>query len=806
MDMPALWRDFRLAARSLSKSPAFAAIAVFGFALGIGANTAIFSVVKAVLLKPLAYREPDRLVVALHEGVFPVSPADYFDYQRLNRSFTAAGAAQAWSANLSGGGATERIGGISVSPEIFPILGVGPILGRTFSAGDDQPGRAHQLVLSHGFWQRRFGGDRQVIGRTVTVNSADWEIAGVMPPSFRFAPFWITNAEVWTPLDLSARRADRGGRSLRVFARLKPGMTVEQAQADLGAIASELARQYPDSNARLSIRVTALAEKVSGPVRPVLLLMLGTVGLLLLISCANAAGLILARAASRGREIAVRLAIGAGRADLLRHLIAESLVLSLAGGAAGLVLARWGVSALLATLPPRELPRGDEVAIDSWVMAFTIGVSVLAGIAAGLAPAWRAARLNLFDALRDGARGTSGGVAQARARRWLTAAEVALAVVLLAGAGLLIKSFLRLRGLTPGFEARNLLSFEVSTGGTVRDPKPRRAPFYEEVLDRVRQAPGVEAAGGTNHVPLAGDIWSLSFQIEGRAVPVSELPSAVYRVATPGYFAALGVPVLRGRDFALADRANAPGVAIVNETMARRHWPGEDALGKRIALGPARNPEWRTIVGIVNDLKQSNWSADAVPELFLPLAQRSDEAEGYFTLMVRTRTDPAAFAGAARRAVASVEPNAVVSRVLPMEKAIADQLWRARVSMFLLAAFAAAALALAATGVYGVIAHSVARRTQEIGIRVALGARPAELMRMIVLDGMKYVWAGLAVGLALALAGSRFLEKILFRVPPADPAAYVLATAALAAVALAANLIPARRALRVDPMTALRQD
>ena len=802
--MPAFWRDLRLAARSLSKTPALASIAVLGFALGIGSGTAIFSVVKAVLLKPLAYREPDRLVVVLHEGVFPVSPADYFDYQRLNRSFTATGAAQAWSANLSGGGAPERIGGISVSPEIFPLLGVEPILGRTFSAGDDKPGRAHQLVLSHGFWQRRFGGNRQVIGRTVTLDGAAWEIAGVMPPSFRFTPFWITNANVWTPLDLSARLADRAGRSLRVFARLKPGVAADRAQADLGAIGSELARQYPDTNARLSIRVTPLAEKVSGPVRPVLLVMLGTVVLLLLISCANAAGLILARSASRGREIAVRLAVGAGRADLLRHLIAESLVLSLAGGAAGLLLARWGVAALLATLPPRELPRGDEVAIDSWVLVFAIGVSVLAGVAAGLAPAARAVRLNLFDALRDGARGSSGGLAQARARRWLTAAEVALAVVLLAGAGLLIKSFLQLRGLTPGFEAGNLLSFEVSTGGTVRDDKPRRAPFYQEVLDRVRQMPGVEAAGGTNHVPLAGDIWFLSFQIEGRAIAVSELPSAVYRVATPGYFAAMGVHLLRGRDFALADHPNAPGVAVINETMARRHWPGEDALGRRVALGSGRNPEWRTIVGIVSDLKQSNWSADAVPEIFLPLAQQSAEVQGYFTIIVRTRADPAALEATARRAVSSVEPNAVVSRVLPMEKAIAGQLWRARVSMLLLAAFAAVALALAAAGVYGVIAHSVAQRTQEIGIRVALGARPAELLRMIVLDGMRYVWAGLAAGLALALAGSSFLEKLLFRVPPADPAAYVLASAALAVVALAANLIPARRAMRVDPMTALR--
>ena len=787
--METLLRDLRYALRTMGRSPAFTTIAVGALALGIGANTAIFTVVESILLRPLPYADPERLVVALHDGSLPVSPADYLDYQREARSFEQLGAAQAWSGNLRGGERTESIPGIQVSANLFPLLGVPPMLGRWVTGRDE-------LVLSHKLWQRSFGGDTSVVGRTVALDGKAYTVTGVMPRSFQFAPFWATQAEMWSMLPLTERLNDRAGRSLRVFARLRSGVTLQQAQTEMDALASRLAAAYPRTNAKLGIRVVPLTEKVVGSVRPMLLVLCGTVGFVLLIACANVANLMLARAVGRRKEMALRVALGAGQGRLLGQLLTESLAVATAGGAAGLALALWGVHGLIALLPPGSMPRQQEIGFDGAAFLFAMAATLVTGIVSGMAPAIRLSRAQLNEDLKTGA---------GRTRGFLVSVEVALALILLIGSGLTIRTVQQLNAIDPGFRPANLLTFTVSTGGTPYATATRRKLLFEAVRDRLTQMPGVESVSAINHLPIGGDVWGLNYRIPGRPEPpAGDQPGAIYRVVLPGYFGTVGIAIERGRDFSQHDNPAAPAVAIINETLARKQWPGTDPIGQQIEFA---DDQIRTIVAVARDARQSDWTSPIREEIYLPYLQRTN-AMGldYLTFVVRTRTHPANMAQAVQTSITAIDRGIPASKLMSMEQVIADRLWRSRLAALLMGCFAAVALLLATMGIYGVISYSVGRRTKEIGIRMALGAGRGNVLGLALREGMQPVVAGALAGLAAAAAGSRWIASLLYGVKPTDPLTYVLVTVLFLSIAALANYIPALRAARVDPLTALRHE
>ena len=583
----AMLQDFRFALRSLRRTPGFALAAVLTFAIGLGATTAIFTVLYAVLLRPLPYADPDRLVVLLHDGQFPVSPADYFDYRRDVRSYDGISAAQAWSATLASGDGAERLSGLQVSADLFRLLGVPAAIGRTFAPGEDQPGRDNVIVLSDALWRRRFGGDPGIVGRAVTLDGAPFTVVGVMPPTFRFAPFWVTTATLWRPLSLADRTSDRSGRSLRVFARLRNGVTREQAQAEASGIASRLAAAYPDTNAQLGIAVVPLREKVVSGVQPTLWLLSATVALVLLIACVNVASLQIVRGSARQKELAVRAALGAGRGRLVSQILAESLLLSVAGGVVGVLLATWAVGWIGSALPAGSLPVQGTLGFNGAVALFASAAIVAAGLAAGLAPALQLSRANVQGTLQDVSRGATEGVRGRQLRSSLLGVEVALALALLAGAGLMGRTLVRLQDLDPGFDPRNLLTFTLSIRGTPHDAA--RAEYFDRAAEAIAALPGVAAVSAINHLPLAGDTWRFRIQPEGRPEPrPGEEPSATWRLVRPGYFATMHLPLRSGRDFDGRDVAGGLAVCVVNDTMARRHWPGEDPIGRRVGVGSDR--------------------------------------------------------------------------------------------------------------------------------------------------------------------------------------------------------------------------
>jgi predicted permease len=804
-----LVQDLRYGARTLRRTPGFTTVAVLALALGIGANTAIFSVVNAVLLRPLGYRDPARLLTLLHHGRDPVSPADYVDWREQSGSFEAMGAAEYWGPNLTGTDQPEHLWGLRVTQSLLPLLGVEPLMGRLFLPGEDLKGAEHEVILGYSLWQRRFAGGRNVLGRTMTLNGEAYTIVGVMPRDFHFAPFWATRAELWAPNVLGDRLANRGGNSLRVFARLKPGVTLEAARSEVAAITARLEQRFPGTNR--DVRVTPLIENVVGRIETPMLVLLGAVGFVLLIACANVAHMLLARAAARQKEIALRAALGAGRARMIRQFLTESLLLAALGAAAGLALAFAGTRALIA-LSPATIPRLDGVSIDARAVLFLLALAVLAAVAFGLAPALQASAVDLTGALKEGTRGSGGG-RHNRARSVLVASEFALAVMLLAGAGLMIRSFAALRAIDPGFNPRKVLSMVVSVAGSREADPGRRDLFYRQLLERVRALPGVAAAGGINHLPLVGDLWGWSFRIEGRPAPrPGEAPVAIYRIVTPGYFAAMRLPILRGRDIAETDDASAPGAVVINQRAAAFYFPGEDALGKRIsfAADDDHRPIWLRVVGIAKNAPQDEWTAKPEPEAYLAAFQNREYLQSpgahfaYLTLVVRTTGDPAALAGAVKQTVWSFDRNLPISEVFTMEGAVALVTAQPRFEMLLLAVFAAVALLLAAIGIYGVMSYSVSRRTHEIGIRVSLGADRATVMRLVLGQGLKLAAAGSAAGLSGALLLSRTMRGLLYGVQPTDPATFVTVALVLAAVALLASYLPARRATRVDPIAALR--
>jgi len=809
MDVHTLTRDLRYSLRLLAREPGFAILAVLTLALGIGAATAIFTVVDSVLLRPLPYKDSGRLVVALHgpDASSPVSPADFADYRRDARSFEGLSAAQAWGVTIGSGDRPERVSALQVSADMMDLLGVPPLLGRTFVPGEDEAGRARVVVLGYGLWQRRFGTNPAIVGSDILLDGQLYTVVGVMPPSFRFAPFWQTRAELWAPLALTARRDDRDGRSLRVFGRLRPGVSLAQAQQEMTAIASRLEREHPSTNTGIAITIRPLLDKVVAGVRGTLLALMAMVTCVLLIACANVASSTLARASGRQQEVAVRLALGASPWRVVRQLLTESLLLAMAGSVLGLVAASWGVSWLMSRLPPGSLPRQQDVGFDLRIYLAATIATVIAGVVTGLVPARQITRPQL-SAVFQGARGATEGAARTRTRRLLVAGEVALAFVLLVGAGLMGRTLLSLATVDPGFRIERLAVAGLSLAGTPYAAPAARYPMYQRFRERFAALPGVISVSAVNHLPIAGDVWTLGYTIEGRpAPPAGDRWSAIYRVVDPGYFATIGLPLVDGRDFSDADRAGAMPVAIVNRSMAERRWPGESPIGRRFRLpGPGNQEAPLTIVGVVGTARQRDWTAAPDDEVFVALAQRSAEfGLSSLTFVLRTSGRPDAVAAAIPAAAAEVDRSVPISDATTMEGVVADAIWRQRLTAQLTAIFAAIALVLAAIGIYAAVAYSVAKRTREFGVRIALGGTPRQVQRLAVIDGLKPILPGAAVGVAAALLAARAAERLLYGVPPVDPVSFGGSLLVLIACAIAAAWLPARRASRQDPMAALRQ-
>jgi predicted permease len=804
--------DLRYATRQLLKNRGFTFVAILTLALGIGANTTIFSVVYAVLLRPLPYKDPDRVVVALHDGTKPVSPADFRDWREQNTVFEQMAAASLWSPNMTGRDQPEQIRGLQATGNLFDMLGSQAALGRAFTNEEDRKNAQPVVVLSDQLWKRRFGGDAAVIGQTLTLDGQSHTVIGVMPPAFQFPFFWATGVEMWTPLKLDPADQNRSARFLRVFGRLKADSDIQKAQTEMSVIAARIAEAHPATNNGVRVTIAPLHERVVGKVRSTLLLLLAAVAFVLIIACVNVANLLLTRASARQKEIAVRSALGATRWRIVRQLLTESLLLASAGGAIGIALAVLSLRLVVPGLPVDALPRQQAIEIDAGVLGFTILLCVLTSVIFGLAPALLSSKNDLTKSLKAAGKNQAGETRGPIMRSGLVVIEIALAMVLLVGAGLLTRSFVKLQSIDPGFNAENVLAMKVSVAGTPNAAK--RGEFFREVVRRMESLPGVKSASAINHLPLSGDRWGTPFAVEGQpAPPPGQSPTTAFRFAHPKYFQTMGIALLSGRDFDERDNLETPRAIIVNEVMAHRYWPGEDAVGKRIKLGPAEaNVPWISVVGVVKQVKQEDWAEDSRFEVYLPYFQSqrylSDPASfySYLTLVMRTDSDPASIAASSRREVWNLEPSATISDVETMEEVIAAETWQPRLSMFLLGGFAIIALLLAAVGVYGVMSYSVSRRVQEIGIRMALGARSGTVLWMIARHGLKLSLAGVGLGLAGAMALSRLMSGLLYEVQATDPATFALLAVVLIAVTLLACYLPARRAARVEPIFALRHE
>ncbi|HEU4833918.1 MAG TPA: ABC transporter permease [Pyrinomonadaceae bacterium] len=804
-----LLHDLRYAARLQRKNPGFTIIAIIALALGIGANTAIFSVVNTVLLRPLPYKDPERLVMVWEDATRHGYPRDtpaaanFVDWRDQNQVFEGMAAIADTSFNLTGSGDPERLEGRRVSTNLFPLLGVEPQIGRVFTAAEDQPGAQRVVLLSYALWQRRFGGDPGIVGRSLTLNGESHVVVGVMPARFQFPS---SDDQAWVPMAFTQEEAgNRNRHYLEVLARLKPGVSLAQAQSEMSTIGARLQQQYPQSNAELGVAVQPLHEHLVGDIKPALLVLLGAVGLVLLIACANVANLLLARAAVRQKEIAVRVALGARRWRLIRQFLTESVLLSTLGGLVGLAIAYGGL-VLLKAFIPENISQAREISIDLKVLGFTLLVSVATGLIFGLAPALQAIRFNQIDTLKEGGRDAATGGSGKRLRSLLVTAEVAISLVLLIGAGLLINSFLRLRNVDPGFRTDNLLTMKIVLPDPKYEEMERRSAFYTELINRVQSLAGVRSAAVTSNLPLYRQGNSISIGIEGQPdPPPGQERIVVTRMISPGYFDTMSIPLLRGRGLTEQDTETTPNVVVVSETMARRYWPNEDVIGKRIALGRIRTPEdWFQVVGVVKDVRQFELNAEPKPQMYLTYRQ-----VGFFDsrdLVVKTDVDPASMAATVRKAVWEIDKDQPVSNIQTMQEILADSIARQRFSMLLLAIFAAVALVLAGVGIYGVMSYSVAQRTHEIGIRMALGAQTGAVLKLAIGYGMKLVIAGIAIGLIAAFALTRVMATLLFGVTATDPATFTSISLLLVAVAVVASYVPARRATRVNPIIALRYE
>jgi putative ABC transport system permease protein len=797
-------RDLRYALRTLARNPGFACVSILALALGVGANSAIFTVVQSVLLRPLPFHKSNQLIVVRERNLkagfpqFSLSPGNYLDYRDHNHTFSRFAAFTGQGLNLSGGAEPERLRGARVTTDFFDVLGVGPSLGRPFTAQEGQLGSQHVVILSDALWQRRFAGGKDVLGKQVKMNEEMYTVVGVMPKGFQFP----NRAETWTPLAMNAQNwQQRGGHYLSGIARLKEGGSLAAAQADLNQIAARAEKAFPDSNSGWDTTLSGLQESVVGRIRPLMLTLMAAVGFVLLIACVNLANLLLSRSSARRREIGIRNALGAGRGRLVRQLLTESLLLSAMGAAFGLILA-WAGTRLLVNLNPSILPRAREISLDGSVVLFTIAVAALTGILFGLAPALHMAKTDLIAAFREGGRGNSIGFRRNALRSVLVVGEVALALVLLCGAGLLMRSFYQLQSIDPGFDPRDVLTFRTNLPGAKYKTDEQQTAFYTQALDRIRALPGVSVAGAAHIFPLSGDDYILSFvQVGKPPVPVGNQPSAAYYASTPGYFGALRIPIRTGRDFTAHDNAGAPPVVIISESMARQFYPDENPLGQIIRIGNGTKPA--QIVGIAGDVRDTELESKGRAAMYQPAAQ-SPFGSMYFA--VRTERDPAAAIAGVRAAIREMDPELPLDAVGTAEALVESSLSQRRFAMVLMGTFAGLALVLAMVGIYGVISYSVTQATQEIGIRMALGARSGDVLRMVLGYAALLMSAGIVVGMAAALGAGRLLASQLFEVKSYDPVTYAVVGAALAGTALAACLIPAYRAMRVDPVIALRNE
>jgi putative ABC transport system permease protein len=811
--METLLQDLRFGIRTLLKSPGFAIVALLTLALGIGANSAIFSVVNAILLRPLAYKNPEQLVLINHNYVkinlkASVSAFGFAHYRDNAKSFESLSALTGWAANLTGEGEPERLAGQSVSANFFQLLGFEAAKGRTFASGEDQEGKNRVIVLSHGFWQRRLGGDANVLNKSLSLNGENYTVVGVMPESFQFGREFGQIVDLWRPIVFTPDQMNSNALTnefLTVLGRLSPGASQQQAQAEMSTIAANLRNQYrPGSTASdWDLLLTSFREQVVGDIRTMLLIVLLVVGFVLLIACANVANLLLARAAARQKEIAVRTALGASRWRIIRQLLTESVMLSVAGGALGLLIGFWGVKALI-SLNADRIPRANEVTLDWRVMLFTFGIAIVTGILFGIVPAIQTAKADLHETLKEG--GRSGAAATKHwVRNALVVAEISMALAVLIGAGLLVKSFMQVQQVNPGFNPQGLLTMHLSLPDFKYREAPQRANFYNQLINDVRALPGVQSVGAVSVLPLSGGGSSGSFRIEGRDHPQNQsLPHGARWAATPDYFKTMGIPIIRGRYFEERDSADSTPVAIIDESLAKKYWPNEDPVGKRISFeGGPNNRIWREIVGLVGHVKHSDLEGESRAQYYLPHQQR---AQSGMALVVRTSTDPNSLAGSVRGVIKALDTDLPVFRVRTMDQFVADSMTQRRFALLLIGIFAGLALLLAAIGLYGVMAYSVTQRTHELGLRMALGAQAADVLKLVVKQGMLLAMIGLGIGVVFALLLGRAMKTMLFNVSTADPMIYLAIAATLAAVALIACFIPARRATKVDPMVALRYE
>jgi putative ABC transport system permease protein len=809
--MLTMWQDIRYALRMLSKSSGFTAVVILTLALGIGANTAIFSVVSAVLLRPLPFSQPDR-IVSIHgidvrngETGRPLSYPDFADLQSQSNTLESVAAYDDGTATLTGAGDPVHLELCGVSADMFAVLREKPMFGRVFVSTEDRPG-SRVVILSHRLWKTRFGGDPNVASKPIMLDGKPYTIAGVMPPEFQF-PLDTQPMDLWMSMGAAVdaeSQTERGSHFLKVIGRLRNGATLQQANAETSEIAAQLASQYPDTNGHMSMGLQPEIDALVGKVQPALLLVLGAVGFLLLIACANAANLLLARAAGRQREMAIRASLGAGRARILRQLLTESVLLALAGGALGLLLAIWGAAALT-SLPSVGIPRLASAGVDLRALAFTLVVSLLTGVLFGFAPALHASRFNLFGSLKEGGRTATDGMGRSRIRSILVISQVSLAVVLLIGASLLIESMYHLLHQSPGFDPQGVLAFDLDLPDARYGKPEQSADFFKELLRRLRSVPGVKNASAVMPLPLSSGIMRTSFEIEGQPMAKSDLPRTQIRAVGLDYFQAMRIPLIAGREFAARDDRNASHVIIINQTLARRFFPNENPLGKHMKPGMSagKTDSMCEIVGVVGDVKHRNLWQPPDPESYVPYEQNSI---GAMNIVVRSENDPMLLLPAIREQLRSLDAELPIYHAQRMEEYVAASVAQRRFTGLLCAVFAGAGLLLAVVGLFGVMSYSVAQRTHEIGVRVAVGAEKPDILRLILTEGMRITGVGIALGLLGAFAVSSVVKSQLFGVSATDPITFFGVCALLTIVGLAACYIPARRATRVDPMIALRYE
>ena len=814
-------QELKFAVRSLLKTPGFTAVALITLALAIAANTAVFSLVNALLIKPLPFKDPQKLVLlfekfsAMGLDQIPVSVPEYLDYEKQLTSYEGIGAFTFSSFNLTGGDMPERIQGAVATPSVFQVLGVQPIKGRLFHNDEIGEGKDGVILVSERLWRRRFNSDPQLVGQQLQINGRSFSVIGIMPASFEFplplfgvqGATFAERADIWKPVAFTEQEQKaRGSRSYGVVGRLKPGISLKQAQAELDTVIASWFPLYPnnyEASTKFGAELYAFQDLVVGPMRGALWILLGAVGVVLLIACANLTTMLLARAGARERETAIRLALGAGRTQLIRQMLSESLLLAVVGAFAGVMLAYWGID-LLRSIGAQTVPRIGEVSVDLRVLLVTLGVSVGTGIIFGLVPALASGKPELTEALKEGGRGSTSGVRRNRIRNALVIGEVAVALVLLVGAGLLLKSFARLQSVDPGFNPKNVLTMEIALPLLKYPAGKPVTDFFAEATRRVKTLPGVEAASFTTILPLSGTNSDSSFSIEGFDSAAQKVyPDEEIRTVTPEYFSALKVPLLRGRFFNESDQPDAPWVVIVNKTFAEKWWPNQDAIGKRIAFGNPTAPDvkWITVVGVVGDMRHRGLDAEPKPEFYFPHGQT--RVNRNMILTVRSTQDPRSLTSSIRREISAIDADLPVANVRTLEQVTADSIAPRRLSVVLIAVFAAVALVLASVGIYGVMSFLVVQRTHELGVRMALGAQRGDVFMLVLGRAAKLVAIGSAIGLVLAVISSRALRSMLYNVAALDVSTFALVTIALAFVALLASYIPARRATKADPMIAL---